>query len=64
MSGEIVNLRRARKRQVAAVAEARAAANRVAFGVAKSAKRALRAERDLADRRLDGHRRSEPDDVG
>jgi hypothetical protein len=63
MSSEIVNLRRARKRQRVAVADARAAANRVEFGVAKSAKRALRAERDLADHRLDALRRSEPGDA-
>ncbi len=61
MSGEIVNLRTARKRQATALAEAKAASNRVEFGMSKSAKRALEAQRDLADRRLDGHRRSEPD---
>jgi hypothetical protein len=64
MSGEIVNLRRARKRQAAALAEAQAAANRIEFGVARGVKRALKAERDLADRHLDAHRRSESDDAG
>jgi hypothetical protein len=64
MSGEIVNLRRARKRQAAALAEAKAAVNRVEFGVAKSVKRSLESERDLIDRRLDAHRRSEPSDAG
>jgi hypothetical protein len=64
MSGEVVNLRRARKRQAATLAKARAAAARVEFGVSKSTKRGLKAERDLADRRLDGLRRSEPGDAG
>jgi hypothetical protein len=54
--GEIVNLRRARKRSARAREEAAAAAKRAAFGAPKAAKRAERAERDLAERRLDGHR--------
>jgi len=64
MSGEIVNLRQARKRQAAALAQSKAAANRAKFGLAKGAKRALEAERELIDRRLDGLRRSEPGDGG
>jgi len=64
MNAEIVNLRRARKRQTAAVAEATAATNRVVFGASKSAKRTLKAERELADRRLEAHRRAEPGDAG
>lgn len=62
--GEIVNLRRARKSKQRLLDEAAAAANRVAFGVAKSTKRAMRAEGDLAERRLDAHRRVERDDGG
>jgi hypothetical protein len=64
MSGEIVNLRQARKHRAAALAESRAAANRAKFGIPKSAKRALAAERELVDRRLDGLRRPEPGDDG
>lgn len=61
--GEIVNLRRARKNKARARDEAVAAANRVAFGVSKSAKQAARAERDLAERRLDDHRLAGEDDA-
>ncbi|MFZ1962912.1 MAG: DUF4169 family protein [Roseiarcus sp.] len=54
--GEIVNLRRARKRKRRLGEEAAAAANRVAFGAPKTAERKARAERERAERRLDGHR--------
>ena len=57
MSGEIVNLRRARKiKQREAKADA-AAENRIRFGQSK-AQRALTAEAEaLATRRFEGHRR-------
>jgi hypothetical protein len=61
--GEIVNLRRARKRRAAAEAEAAATANRTASGVTKIMKAQARAERGLADRRLDGLRRPERRDA-
>jgi hypothetical protein len=54
--GEIVNLRRARKRTQRLREEAAAAANRAAFGVPKAAEREARAERRLVERRLDDHR--------
>ena len=54
---EIVNLRRARKRRQRAEDEAAAAANRLAHGVGKAAKREAGAVRDLAERTLEGHRR-------
>lgn len=54
--GEIVNLRRARKGKERQQREAEAAANRVAFGIAKSTKAQSRAQSDLADKALDGHR--------
>ena len=54
--GEIVNLRRARKRGERLREEAAAAANRAAFGVPKAAQRAERARRKLVERRLDDHR--------
>lgn len=60
--GEIVNLRRARKRKERVRDEAAAAANRAAFGVPKAAKREARAERDLLERRLDDHRLADSDD--
>ena len=60
--GEIVNLRRARKRDARLREEAAAAANRAAFGALKAAKRQARAERELAARRLDGHRLADSGD--
>jgi hypothetical protein len=58
--GEIVNLRRARRQRRRDQDDAIAAANRLAHGLGKAAKRETRAERERAERALDGHRR-EPD---
>ncbi|MGO4871847.1 MAG: DUF4169 family protein [Roseiarcus sp.] len=58
--GEIVNLRRARKRRERQSEEAAAAANRAAFGAPKAAKREAQAKRELAERRLEGHRLVDP----
>ena len=54
--GEIVNLRRARKQRRRGQNDATAAANRLAHGVGKAAKRETRAERERAERALEGHR--------
>ena len=59
--GELVNLRRARKQRRREQDEAAAAANRLAHGVGKAAKREAGVERERAERALDGHRR-EPSD--
>ncbi len=56
MSGEIVNLRQARKRKARAEAEAKAADNRVRFGRTKVEKALGDARRDLEARRIEGHR--------
>jgi hypothetical protein len=56
---EIINLRQARKRKERAAKEAKAEANRVAFGRTKGERQQTDAERDLARRRLDGHRRDD-----
>ena len=61
--GEIVNLRKARKRRAAEKAEIEAAANRLAFGVPKGAKSKAETERALAERRLEAHRRPERRDA-
>ena len=53
--GEIVNLRRARKRQASATAEREAAANRLVHGLGKDERRRLKAEREAEAKRLDGH---------
>ena len=61
--GEVVNLRRARKAKARSEAEAKAAANRVAFGRSKSERDATAAEKDLLAKRLDGHRRDQTDET-
>lgn len=61
-AGEVVNLRRARKQRDRANAQREAAANRLAFGVSKSAQNKSEAERALEKRRLDGSLRLERDD--
>jgi len=61
--GDIINLRRAKKRQASSQAEAKAAANRIVFGVSKSVNSKAKAERALADRRLEAHRRPERGDA-
>ena len=55
--GEIVNLRRARKQRRRDQDDATAAANRLAHGVGKAAKREAHAERQRAERALEGHHR-------
>ena len=63
MMGEVVNLRRARKRQSNAKAEAEAAANRIAHGVSKNERAKTEAERALVSSRLEAHRRPERGDA-
>jgi len=58
--GELVNLRRTRKRHAKAAAEDEAAANRLAFGRSKEERRRLKAEREAQAKRLDGHRLDKP----
>ena len=54
---EIVNLRQARKQKARAEKEARADANRIAFGRTKAEKKQTQAEQDLEKSRLDQHKR-------
>ena len=56
---EIVNLKRARKHKDRATAKAGAAENRAAFGRTKAEKKLSRAEKDAAQRKLDGHKRDD-----
>lgn len=56
--GDIVNLRRARKQRRRDQDDATAVANRLAHGVGKTAKQDARAERERAERTLEGHRRA------
>ena len=57
MPADIVNLRQHRKRKARAEREAAAAENRVRFGRSKAERMHSEAERDLGERRLDGHRK-------
>ena len=54
---EIVNLRRARKDRVRAQADHQAQINRAAFGRTKSERAFSDAQRELAERRIEGHKR-------
>ena len=54
--GDVISLRRARKRLERAQAAKQAETNRIAFGRAKSERVLSEAERALAERRLEGHR--------
>ncbi len=66
MTGEVVNLRRARKAKARHLAEAEAANNRSRFGTAASARALEAAKKALADRHFEAHRREAPGglDVG
>ncbi|QRM30868.1 DUF4169 family protein [Microvirga sp. VF16] len=56
---EIINLRQARKHKARAEKEARADANRIAFGRTKAEKNLTKAEQDLVKSRLDSHKRDD-----
>ncbi len=60
--GDVVNLRRARKDRARAQAGKKADANRVAFGRTKAEKALTGAEREIAERQLEGHRLDRPHD--
>ncbi len=60
--GEIVNLKRARKQKVRAVAETEAAANRLTHGRTKADRKLVKAEQEAADRKHDGHKRGDRND--
>jgi hypothetical protein len=55
--GDIVNLRMARKRKARADAERSAEQNRITFGRTKQERELTEAERTLAKKKLDAHRR-------
>lgn len=62
MSAEIVNLRQARKAKARGEAEARAQANRIAFGRSKAERVGSAADKAKVERALDGHRLQPPPD--
>lgn len=55
--GDLVNLRQVRKQKQRKTREADAAAIREKFGLTKSEKQKSDAERELASKSLDGHKR-------
>jgi hypothetical protein len=57
MPGEVVNLRQFRKSKARAEKDAQAEENRVKFGRTKAEKQLEKAEKDLARRHLDSHKR-------
>ena len=64
MTGEVVNLRRARKIRDRAERETVAAANRVAYGRTKVERQVTKIEGARRQRRLDGHRLESRDGQG
>lgn len=56
---EIVNLRQARKAKARAKAADDAAVNRAAFGRNKTEKKLTKAQKEAAERKLDGHKRDD-----
>jgi Domain of unknown function (DUF4169) len=66
VSAELINLRRVRKAKARSTAEKEAAENRRRFGLSKSDRALGAAEKALADRNFEAHRRERvqcPDDV-
>jgi len=66
VTAELINLRRARKAKARSAAAVEAAENRRRFGLSKSARALDAAEKGLADRNFEAHRRDRdqcPDDV-
>jgi hypothetical protein len=60
--GDIVNLRRERKRQDRRRQEAKAAENRALFGMTKAKRLSIEAEREIAERALDSLRLIPPNE--
>jgi Domain of unknown function (DUF4169) len=60
--GDIVNLRRARKRQDRRRDDSKAAENRIVYGMTKVERRSIEAEREKADRDLNALRLVGPDE--
>ncbi|HEY9236208.1 MULTISPECIES: DUF4169 family protein [Phenylobacterium] len=63
MSNNVVNLNKVRKAREQALAKEQARENRAKFGRTKSEKTRTEAEKEKADRTLDGARREPEDDA-
>ena len=59
MTAEIINLRQVRKERERAERERAAAANRAKFGRTKAERLQADADRDLAERHVEGHKRED-----
>jgi hypothetical protein len=59
---EIINLRRARRKKARTESETKAAANRLVHGRSKAERNLSKAEKETADRKLDGHKRGDDND--
>lgn len=57
--GDVVNLKRERKRKARSAAETEAAAKRLQHGQTKAVKKLNKAEQEAAGRKLDGHKRDD-----
>jgi hypothetical protein len=62
VSPKVINLRRARRQKARESARAEAATNAARHGEAKPVRALREAREDLEARRLDGHRREDPDE--
>jgi hypothetical protein len=62
MTGNVINLRRARKQKARTTARAEADTNAARHGEVKADRTLRTAREDLEARRLDGHRREDTDD--
>ncbi|HCK83645.1 MAG TPA: DUF4169 domain-containing protein [Hyphomonadaceae bacterium] len=58
---DIVNLRRARKAKARTEAEVKAQASRIQHGRSKAEQKLSEAQNDVANRKLDAHKRGTPD---
>ena len=61
--GDVVNLRRERKRKQRRREETEAAQNQILFGMTNAERRRLEDERDKAERGLEAHKITRPDDA-
>ena len=61
--GDVVNLRHERKRKQRRREETEAAQNRILFGMTNAERRRLEDERDKAERGLEAHKITRPDDA-
>lgn len=59
--GDVINLRKARKRNARAAADAGASRNRAAHGRTKAERQSNRANQEADERKLDGHRLDDDD---